>query len=75
MSPYTLCWLKEVMRNIYQDITITLYLNEMTPDDYQKRLKKLRNLSVSGLNTYTFIESIKNDNLTEEEKEFVQSLQ
>lgn len=42
------------MSDLYQDITITLDLSEMTPEQYKKILKQLNKISVGQIDTYTY---------------------
>ena len=57
------------MSDLYQDITVTLNLSEMTPKKYHAILRKLNSLSISVPDTYTYTYDSKfntNNKLSEE---------
>ena len=39
---------------LYQDVTVTLDLSEMTPKKYHAILRKLNSLSIGEVGTYTY---------------------
>ena len=62
------------MSDLYQDITITLNLSEITKEKYHKIIKKLKELSEGEPSTHTYSGSISSP-LSEEHKKLLESLQ
>ena len=60
------------MDNIYQDLTVTICLNEMTPEEYRKRINQIRGMSLDELNFYTYTDNDKG--LTQEQKDYLETL-
>ena len=63
--------LKEIMRNILQDIVVTLDVTDMSEDEYKRALSKLQDISIESIETSTYISGEPTEDLTIEETEFV----
>ncbi len=62
------------MSDLYQDITITLCLNDMTPKKYKAIMRELTDLSIVKPNTYTYDPEECADELSEEHRELLNKL-
>ena len=63
------------MNELYQDVTITLNLSEMTPAKYKQTMAMLELLSEGNINTHTYsFETAVSSPLSEEHKRLLAKL-
>lgn len=61
------------MTTLYQDITVTLNLNEMSRASYKKIIDTLKSISVNKLETITYSENV-TDRLTDDHRKILKKL-
>lgn len=61
------------MTELFQDVTVTLNLTEMSKENYKKTIDTLKSISDGTISTLTYSNGI-TDRLTDEHKEIVKNL-